>query len=433
MTDLPKGWCRSSIGGVTKPFMSVDPARSPERRFRYVDIGSIDNRTQSIGEPKVFSGADAPSRARRVIQTGDTLFSTVRTYLKNIALVPVDLDGELTSTGIAVLRPDRAVDERFLFHWARSDEFVGLLSRAQDGTMYPAVSDGDVVAAQIPVPPLPEQRRIVAKIDSLSAKSKRAREHLDHLPRLVEKYKQAVLDQAFAGSWAREALISMVSPDRRIPYGIVQTGTAQADGVPTVRGGDIKDFRVHKDRLKLVERDVEAAYPRTRLRGGEVLISIRGSVGDACVAGPDLIGCNISREVAMIPVTEAMDPTFVMFFLASTEARSFILGNVRGVAQQGINLEDLRKLPTPKPPLSEQREIARRIRSAIDWIDRIAREATSARALLDRLDQTILAKAFRGELVPQEANDEPASVLLDRIRAERSAAPAKPGRRKSPT
>ncbi len=275
----------------------------------------------------------------------------------------------------------------------------------------------------LPLPPLPEQRRIVAKIDSLSGRSRRARDHLDHIPRLVEKYKQAVLDVVFADLSSRAPLSEQVEPERGIPYGIVQTGDPFEGGVPTIRCGDIKRFRVARDGLKLVNPEIESGFRRTRLRGGEVLIAIRGSVGETCVVPSELVDCNISREVAMIPLRQGIVPDFIMYFLATTEAKRFILGNVKGVAQQGINLRDLKELPAPTGDTDAQREVVMRILRAFDWIDRLASEATSARRLIDRLDQAVLAKAFRGELVPQAPEDEPASVLLDRIRAERGAAP----------
>jgi type I restriction enzyme S subunit len=90
-----------------------------------------------------------------------------------------------------------------------------------------------------------------------------------------------------------------------------------------------------------------------------------------------------------------------------------------------INQAGLSRTPFPLAPFGMQQEIGERVKTAFAWIDRLAAEATRARKLIDRLDQAILAKAFRGELVPQDPSDEPASVLLERIRAERGAAPAR--------
>lgn len=194
--SLPSTWATTTIEKVVLPFETTEPSRRPNATFTYIDIGSIDNEKQEIAEPKKFKGSEAPSRARRVVKAGDTLFSTVRTYLKNIAIVPEALDGVLTSTGIAILRPGPAIDSRYLFHWVRSDEFVTSIGKAEDGTMYPAVRDSDVAGGTIPIAPPLEQRRIVAKLDSLTARSSRARRELDRVPLLIERYKQAVLAKA---------------------------------------------------------------------------------------------------------------------------------------------------------------------------------------------------------------------------------------------
>src|SRR5690606_2480530 len=108
---------------------------------------------------------------------------------KNVAQVPSELDGELTSTGICVLRSNAAVDPGYLFRWTCSTDFINKISQAQDGTMYPAVRDEDVLAGPIPLPPLAEQRRIVRKLDTLSARSATARTHLTAIEKLVERYK----------------------------------------------------------------------------------------------------------------------------------------------------------------------------------------------------------------------------------------------------
>jgi type I restriction enzyme, S subunit len=204
MSELPVGWELVEIRDVVRSFKTIDPHKSPADIFNYVDIGSIDNQKQIINNPKTFFGKNAPSRARRLISSGDTLFSTVRTYLRNIALVPANLDGALTSTGICILRPCKLIHPLYLFHWARADEFVNSMSKSMDGTMYPAVTDGDVYSGYIPLPPLPEQHRIVAKLDSLFARSRRAREELEQVPGLCDRYKQAVLKAAISGEYLDE-------------------------------------------------------------------------------------------------------------------------------------------------------------------------------------------------------------------------------------
>lgn len=469
MSGLPAGWLLATIEGVTSPIESIDPYNTPQRQFRYVDIGSIDNKTQSIREAKAFLGCDAPSRARRVIRTSDTLFSTVRTYLKNVALVPPSLDGELTSTGIAVLRPNEAVDPRYLYRWACSNSFIEPLSEAQDGTMYPAVSDRDVAAAPIPLPPLPEQRRIVAKIDSLTAKSRRARDHLDHIPRLVEKYKQAVLAAAFRGDltreWRREQQgLEAVSPrnegkikkkyhdsgnflppyilptnwswlrlpqlgdmdrgksrhrprnDKRLfggPYPFIQTGEVRsADRFVTTYSSTYSEFGLEQSRL----------WP-----AGTVCITIAANIAETAILGMD--ACFPDSVVGFLADGDRIDAAYTEFFVRT--ARQEIQAFAPSTAQKNINLDTLSAIRIPVAPLIEQGEIVRRVDGALTWIDRLAAEASSARALVDRLDQAVLAKAFRGELVPQDPADGPASMLLDRIREERAAAP-KPKRGRRP-
>lgn len=128
----------------------------------------------------------------------------------------------------------------------------------------------------------------------------------------------------------------------------------------------------------------------------------------------------------MVPVRADVSPLFIMYFLRSRSAARFIIENVKDVAQTGINLGDLRTLPTPALPLEEQQKIVRRIEAAFARIDRLAAEAARAAHLLDRLDERLLAKAFRGELVPQDAADEPAEVLLARVCASRLESTARP-------
>lgn len=197
--NLPISWTIAEIRAVVEKYQTIDPKKFPENSFTYVDIGSIDNRTQVITEPKTFLGKDAPSRARRIIKYEDTLFSTVRTYLKNIALVPKELDGCLTSTGICILRPSDQVNPLYLFNWVRSDQFVKSMSVVMDGTMYPAVNDSDVYSGKIPLPPLEEQKEIVRRIEERFAKIEKIEQEYQKAVKLCDRLEQATLAKAFRG------------------------------------------------------------------------------------------------------------------------------------------------------------------------------------------------------------------------------------------
>jgi type I restriction enzyme, S subunit len=434
--SVPNGWCEVTVADVTKPFVLTDPKKTPENTFKYVDIGSIDNNTQTIQNPKVITGAEAPSRARRVIHTGDTLFSTVRIYLKNIAIVPEELDGQLTSTGIAILRPNEAVHPQYLFKWAVSDRFVAEVSVAQDGTMYPAVSDRDVADALIRVPPLREQGRIVAKIDSLSAQSKRAREQLDHVPRLVEKYKQAVLAVAFKGELTRK---------RRDTH-------SEISAWGSIKAGEIIKVIVAGKNMRCEERpptddergvlkvnavtwgsfDPQASKTlpksftppgQTRVKSGDLLISRANTlelVGAVVIVQHTPTNLFLSDKILRLEMAEE-DKPWMLWYLRSPGGRAAIERSATGnqLSMRNLSQTALRAIDIPWPTERERKAIIRLIETAFAWIDRLASETTSARKLIDHLDQAILAKAFRGELVPQDPNDEPASVLLERIKAQR--------------
>ena len=470
MSDLPQGWAEAKLGDVCLVFESRDPGWNPDAEFTYVDIGAIDNKTQSISSPKRMLGSEAPSRARRIIKENDVLFSTVRTYLKNIAMVPQGLDGAYTSTGIAVLRAGDGIEPRYLFNWVTSDEFITEISKSQDGTLYPAVTDKDVFEAGIRLAPVPEQRRIVAKVDGLTARTVRARKELDRIPALIARYKQRLLALAFSGEltegWriandnvvpvegrhAREIRSKFASDDSGDfvpPYGIpsswrwlrlpevgdldrgksrhrprndprlfggpypfVQTGDVRAaDRVLTEFSTTYSEFGLEQSRLWPI---------------GTVCITIAANIAETAILGIE--ACFPDSVVGFLPDNDRVSGDFVEFFIRTM--RSELEAFAPATAQKNINLNVLSSVRVPVPPKEEQAEIVRRIESAFGWLDRMAADHTAATRLLPKLDAAILAKAFRGELVPQDPNDEPASVLLEQLELRRqSLGDATKGRR----
>lgn len=501
MNELPEGWITVPISDVTQDVVSVAPENEPERTWGYVDISAIDNTRFQVVQSAVrrFSGREAPSRARRPIEPHDVLFSNVRTYLRNIALVPEALDAQLCSTGFTVLRTTAAMDPRFLFRYVLTEDFVESVSELQTGTHYPATSDRAVRARAIPLPPLAEQQRIVAKIEELLAQVNSAREHLDRVPAILKRFRQSVLAAACSGrlteGWRQQhqdvepasVLLERIWADRRkrmandgakkpksgtmgnkpevtaalqefsdlperwewaiwndladwITYGFTRPMPHVESGIPIVTAKNVVGGAID---FSSVDFTTEAAFEALSAKDipmrGEILLTKDGSIGRAAVVSDGQRFC-INQSVAVIRFGGlSADPGYLTRVIESKFTQDRIEEESKGSAIRHISITTFGTLPVPLPPLEEQQEIARRVDALFRLAERVEQQVVRAASQAERLTQSILAKAFRGELVPTEAElaakdgreYEPASVLLERIRrehdtgAERVARPPK--------
>ncbi|MBI1651170.1 restriction endonuclease subunit S [Hyphomicrobium sulfonivorans] len=308
------------------------------------------------------------------------------------------------------------------------------------------VSSKDIERTEVPLPPLPEQRRIVAKIDSLSAKSRRARDHLDHIPRLVDKYKQAILAAAFRGELTREwrQVHGTQHPWETIPAGgVIQDVVAgknlrceERPPAPHERGvvkvSAVTWGSFDPQATKTLPADF-CPLDHTRIQSGDFLISRANTlelVGAVVIVQDTPPNLFLSDKILRLEMEEGAK-RWMLWFLRSPSGRAAIEEAATGnqLSMRNLSQVALREIDIPWPNERERVEIVRRIETAFAGIDRLSDEATSARKLIDHLDQAVLTKAFRGELVPQDPSDEPASALLKRIRAERAA--GKSGKRKT--
>ncbi|MCX7046784.1 MAG: N-6 DNA methylase, partial [Candidatus Sumerlaeota bacterium] len=154
------------LGDVCEKCLQVSPKALGRSVIRYIDIDSIDNDALRIREPKILDVNDAPSRARKLVKTGDVLFSTVRPYLRNIAVVSANLEGEIASTGFGVIRADQSHSlPEYLFAVVSDQRFVDKANTQTNGASYPAITESQLFDIEIPLPPLEEQRRIVEEIE----------------------------------------------------------------------------------------------------------------------------------------------------------------------------------------------------------------------------------------------------------------------------
>jgi type I restriction enzyme S subunit len=477
--ELPEGWARARIADVTEHVPNTNPEDCPEKDFGYVDISSIDNSSFAITEIKRLRGKDAPSRARRPVRPNDTLFSNVRTYLRNIALVPEGSPAEVCSTGFTVLRPNKAVDPRYLFRYVLTDAFIDRVTPQQTGTHYPAASDRVVMAEQIPLAPLNEQRRIVPKLEKLLGKVDACQKRLAKIPVLLKRFRQSVLAAACSGrltaEWRERAVVpesaqeflegvrevrrqacktrkpgaakgTYSEPDHVDSTGLPDIPESwewasanatcaqitdgehiqppyQSEGRPMLSAKHVRDGFVTLEGAGLIsEPHFRKALERCEPQNGDVLIvSVGATTGRSAIVK----NCPAFAIVRSVLLLKPLIPArFFLHWLQSPWCFSWMTQASGASAQPHLYIKDTKRMPVPIPPLAEQREIVRRVGALFALADQIQARTGKAKAHVDKLTQSFLAKAFRGELVPTEAelarrqgrHYEPASVLLVQLK-----------------
>jgi type I restriction enzyme S subunit len=233
----------------------------------------------------------------------------------------------------------------------------------------------------------------------------------------------------FPSAWSILTLRELVCPDRPITYGILMPGPELKEGVPYVRVADFPNDRLNLSMIRNTSAEMDEKFKRSRLREGDLLLSIRGTVGRLVEIPAALAGANITQDTARLSIQPALSNSYIFWYLKSMMAQSRMQAATKGVAVRGLNIGDVRALQVPMPSLPEQQEIVRRVEDLFAFADRIEARLATARKTVERLTPATLAKAFRGELIPQDLTDEPASALLERLKSQQSATPARATRK----
>lgn len=432
MKELPSPW----IVGLLADIAHVEMGQSPDSRF-YNEHGEGLPFFQGKAEfgslyPTVRKWCSQPTK---VAEAGDILLSV------RAPVGPTNLANQqcCIGRGLSAIRVTAPFSQKYLLHYFRHIE--PWLAAQGTGSTFTSVSGGFLRELEVPLAPLSEQKRITDKLDTILSRVDACRKHLDRIPTILKRFRQALLAAATSGiltkewraereidaSWSNGTLEFLLDGKPRNGY-----SPRSVDKITSVKALTLTSTTSGKFRgeyFKYIDEDI----PKNSylwLQPDDILIQRANTL--------EYVGSSVLYEglpsefiypdlMMKARANSQILPRFLLYILQSDKVRHHFRVNATGTAgnMPKINQSTILTAPASWPIIEEQLEIVRRAEELLAYADRIESRYQAARARVDKLTPAILAKAFRGELVPQDPNDEPASVLLERIQASRLKSEAK--------
>ena len=195
--DIPQSWSWATLNDITRDWGQ----KKPDKKFTYIDVTAIDKEHGTISDDyKVLKPNEAPSRARKIVKSGTVIYSTVRPYLLNIAVIDRDFDPEpIVSTAFGILHPLQGINNKFIYYYLRSKSFIDYVENEMTGIAYPAINDSKLYKGLLPIPPTIEQKRIVAKVDKLRALCDQLQERIEESRHQSEILTESIVYHLLAG------------------------------------------------------------------------------------------------------------------------------------------------------------------------------------------------------------------------------------------
>lgn len=383
--------CCEVVGGAT-PKREV-PEYWSSADIPWVTPKDVSNLAGPVLEdaPEYISNAGFKGCSTSMLPKGSILV-TSRAPIGNIAIAGRNL---CTNQGFKSLIPSTDVDGLYLYYCMKhSSERLQALG---NGATFKEVSKKIVEEFEIPLPPLPEQKRIAAILDKADAIRRKRQQAIQ----LADDFLRSVFLDMFGDpvrnpkGWDMKELGELVAENDRINYGIVQPGEHIDGGVPIVRVGDFRNGLVDKSNLKCVSSDVDEKHKKSRLYGDEILITCVGAtIGKVALADPSLEGFNTVRAVTRVRLNNDVNRHYVFRYLQSPFIQQYFSGQLRTVGQPTLNGAQIAQTPILIPDDFYQNKylgIATKIES---WLKKVNYHNEDSSEFFASLSQ----RAFSGQL-----------------------------------
>lgn len=442
MSELPAGWMETTLSEISTLGPKSEWADDTEIGFVPMSHAPTNFRDSLRYDVRPWHEV---KKAYTHFENGDVIFAKVTPCFENgkAALVSgLPNSAGAGSSEFHVLRPASSdISAGYLLALIKSAQFL----REGEENMTGAVGLRRVPRAfveQFPVhlPPAAEQKRIAQKLDALLAQVDTLKARIDSIPALIKRFRQSVLAAAVSGhlteEWRAQDQHSKTPLARsmRLLSDLSELVTSGSRGWANyyseagaffIRSQDINTDSLDLTDAAFVSLPASSEGKRTRVKNQDLLVTITGAnVGKVARVCNNIPEAYVSQHVALIRLNEPALAAFVELYLKDIGSGRGILQRLAyGGGKPGLNLANLKELLIQLPSDEERIEIVRRVEQLFAFADQLEAKVSAAQKRIDALTQSLLAKAFRGELVPQDPHDEPASVLLERIRAQRAAMP----------
>lgn len=438
MSEIPDTWLNTNLKTVANLVTGNTPStKSPEYyggSVPFVKPGDLDSADPiTVTEQQL---TELGAQQSRLVRAGSTLVSCIGNLGKvGFAGVPLATNQQINSAEFH----REIVDDRYGYYLCKT--LKSWMERESSATTIAILNKGKFGEAPFPLAPLPEQKRIANKLDTVLTRVDAVNTRLARVAPLLKRFRQSVLAAATSGrltedwyeqnldkSRAKFALGDLVVSIDQGWSPKCEANAAPPDKWSVMKTTAIQALHFYPEENKELPYDLNPR-PHLALADGDVLITRAGPrsrAGITCIVRGDQPMLMLCDKAYRVRVDRSkIHPQMLNLLLNSPEVLDEIDGMKTGISESGVNLTQakFRELALSVPHIAEQTEIVRRVETLFAFADRLEARLAQAQTAATRLTPALLAKAFRGELVPQDPNDEPAAELLRRLQAERATAP----------